>query len=129
MTDPRDNKTYRTVQINGQIWMAENLNFAGNKEGKSSCYGNDDNLCEIYGRLYTREAAMNSSTCGTNATCNLGSAVQGVCPNGWHIPSLAETNDLMELLGKSVNSWVASKGWAIDRSNGDAFGMLLYRQA
>ena len=123
MTDPRDNKTYRTVQINGQIWMAENLNFAGNKEGKSSCYGNDDNLCEIYGRLYTREAAMNSSTCGTNATCNLGPAVQGVCPNGWHIPSLAETNDLMGLLGKSMNSWVASKGWAIDRSNGDDFGM------
>ncbi len=65
MTDPRDNKTYRTVEIEGRIWMAENLNYAGNEVGESSCYGNDDALCEIYGRLYTREAAMNSTTCGT----------------------------------------------------------------
>ena len=123
MIDPRDGKSYRTVEINGQTWMAENLNFAGNEVGKSSCYGNDDDLCEIYGRLYSREAALNSNTCSPNATCNLGSAVQGVCPDEWHIPSLAETNELIKLLGMTVNSWVSRKGWAIDRSNGDTYGM------
>lgn len=123
MIDPRDGKSYRTVEINGQTWMAENLNFADNEVGKSSCYGNDDDLCEIYGRLYSREAALNSNTCSPNATCNLGSAVQGVCPDEWHIPSLAETNELIKLLGMTVNSWVSRKGWAIDRSNGDTYGM------
>ena len=73
---------------------------------ESFLYTHFDELCEIYGRLYSREAALNSNTCSPNATCNLGSAVQGVCPDEWHIPSLAETNELIKLLGMTVNSWV-----------------------
>ena len=124
MTDPRDGKTYKTTELNGQIWMAENLNFAGNKVGKSFCYDNDEDICEIYGRLYTREAAMNSASCGTSDQCNLGAGpIQGICPDEWHIPSVAEINALWDELDSTVNSWVSSKGWAIDRAGGDSYGL------
>ena len=124
MKDPRDGKTYKTTELNGQTWMAENLNYAGNKVGESFCYGNDDDLCEIYGRLYTREAAMNSASCGTSDQCRLGEGpIQGICPAGWHIPSVAEINALWDELDSNVNSWVSMKGWAIDRAGGDSYGL------
>ena len=111
MTDPRDGKTYKTTELNGQTWMAENLNYAGNKVGKSFCYDNDEDLCEIYGRLYTREAAMGEGS------------IQGICPDEWHIPSVAEINALWDELDSTVNSWVSNKGWAIDRADGDSYGL------
>ena len=124
MKDPRDGKTYKTTELNGQTWMAENLNYAGNKVGKSFCYDNDDDLCEIYGRLYTREAAMNSASCGTSDQCRLGEGpIQGICPDEWHIPSVAEINALWDELDSNVNSWVSMKGWAIDRAGGDSYGL------
>ena len=124
MTDPRDGKTYKTTELNGQTWMAENLNYAGNKVGRSFCYDNDEDICEIYGRLYTREAAMNSADCGTSDLCRLGEGpIQGICPDEWHIPSLAEINALWDELDSNVNSWVSMKGWAIDRAGGDSYGL------
>ena len=124
MKDPRDGKTYKTTELNGQTWMAENLNYAGNKVGESFCYGNDEDICEIYGRLYTREAAMNSADCGTSDLCGLGDGpIQGICPDEWHIPSVAEINALWNELDSNVNSWVSSKGWAIDRAGGDSYGL------
>ena len=110
MKDPRDGKTYKTTELNGQTWMAENLNYAGNKVGKSFCYGNDEDICEIYGRLYSREGAMNSDTCGYNQACSLGDSVQGACSDGWHIPSLSEAEDLNVL---SYSSLASMTGWRV----------------
>jgi uncharacterized protein (TIGR02145 family) len=86
-------RTYKTVVIGTQTWMAENLNYA--VEG-SMCYDNDENNCNKYGRLYDWTMTM-----GINASYNtsLYSATdlirhQGICPDGWHIPSKAEWNVL-----------------------------------
>lgn len=55
LVDERDGQTYRTTKIGDQVWMAENLNFP--VKG-SYCYDNTLVNCEIYGRLYTWEAAQ-----------------------------------------------------------------------
>lgn len=72
-TDDRDGKTYKTVTLGSQIWMAENLNFAASG---SWTYSDGE-----YGRYYTWNTATN------------------VCPIGWHLPSSDEWNELAEYLG------------------------------
>jgi uncharacterized protein (TIGR02145 family) len=87
-------KTYRTVVIGTQTWMAENLNY--NAEG-SKCYDNVEFNCDVYGRLYNWSTAMNGSA---SSTANP-SGVRGICPEGWHIPSDAEWDILSSFVGGS----------------------------
>ena len=106
MTDPRDGKTYKTVVVNGQTWMAENLNYSGNNVGKAVCYNDSDSLCAQYGRLYSRDAAMDDSQCEYLSDCELGNGpIQGICPDGWHIPTVEEMENLVDFIGDDVSRY------------------------
>ncbi|MCQ2063898.1 MAG: hypothetical protein MJY99_11255 [Fibrobacter sp.] len=80
--DGRDDRTYKTTTINGQVWMAENLNYGVDN---SFCYYDDETNCETFGRLYTWNAAMKGSSVAET---------RGVCPLGWHVPSKDEWDEL-----------------------------------
>jgi uncharacterized protein (TIGR02145 family) len=90
-TDSRDDKVYRFVNIGTQRWMAENLNY---ERLGSYCYDNDETNCELYGRLYTWESAMN----GADSSSSEPSGVRGACPSGWHLPSRSEWGTLLQYI-------------------------------
>ena len=104
MTDERDGQTYKTVTIGTQTWMAENLNY---ETVDSYCYNDSAKYCAKYGSLYTWDAAMDSvgvwSTngrgCGYYGDCSPTYPVRGVCPEGWHLPTMAEFEMLLKTVG------------------------------
>ncbi|MBR5984635.1 MAG: carboxypeptidase-like regulatory domain-containing protein, partial [Bacteroidales bacterium] len=109
--DDRDGRTYNYVVIGDQTWMAENLKYSYNMtvatEGETSetdpyiYYPNgDSNNVDTYGYLYNWSAAMN----GESSSNNNPSGVQGICPNGWHLPSEIEWNQLADELGGTANA-------------------------
>jgi uncharacterized protein (TIGR02145 family) len=78
-TDPRDLKVYRTVEINGLIWMADNLDY---DVGEGCWYYLDNpNIGISFGRLYTWDAAMKA------------------CPPGWRLPTDKEWRGLAKAFG------------------------------
>lgn len=131
MTDPRDGKVYRTVVVNGLTWLAENLNFYDTTDypllkGKSRCYDDDEKNCELLGRLYARDAAMNNSLCSFGGSCALGSGpIQGICPEGWHIPTKTEMDGLISFVGEdNARDIMSAKGWNGNVSPGrDLYGL------
>ena len=108
MTDIRDGQVYKTVTIGTQTWMAENLNYNPGdvsdmgSDAWSGCYSNKDKNCNLYGRLYTWEVAMDNADCAYGKTCNAplnpSTPVRGVCPQGWHLPSHYEFEELINFI-------------------------------
>lgn len=110
-----DGNMYATIEIGAQVWMAENLKVTHYPDGtpiteisdetewsalapdaQAYCwYNNQMEYADTSGALYSWSAAMygglSSDTIG----------VQGVCPDGWHLPSDAEWKELEMTLGMS----------------------------
>jgi uncharacterized protein (TIGR02145 family) len=105
--DTRDGQVYPTVKIGSQCWMAKNFNYGVYKE---SIYENNDGHSDvsnngivekyafennvnnfiIHGGLYDWNEMMNYSNTEGG---------QGICPDGWHIPSDDEIVELIEEVG------------------------------
>lgn len=83
-TDARDGKVYKTVKINEQLWMGENLAFK--TAGGCSVYDNVSYYLKIHGYLYNWEAATKA------------------CPDGWHLPSMQDWWYLSNFLGGDEQS-------------------------
>ena len=85
--------SYKIKRIGEQVWMAENLDY---DVPGSVCYDNDGAKCAIYGRLYDWETAMKLPGCNsTSCSSKINANHQGICPDGWHIPSNADWDKLM----------------------------------
>lgn len=131
LTDKRDGQTYKTVKIGKQTWMAENLNF---ETENSTCYNNESE-CNEYGRYYSWDDAMDSTAtfsnegkgCGYGLVCDV-SRARGICPEGWHLPSIEELDTLMasvggySVAGKNLKS---KEGWPDSSKGIDAYGFSL----
>ena len=130
ITDSRDGQTYKTVTIGTQVWMAQNLNY---ETANSYCYNDNDSNCTKYGRLYTWAAAMdsvgtwstNGKGCGFGRSCSLPSGnIQGVCPEGWHLPTRTEWDTLFTAVGGSSIAGaklMSTSGWSGDDIGTDDF--------
>lgn len=101
---------YRTATIGNQEWMAENMNAV--VDG-SSCYRDSSKYCDMYGRLYSWDAAMK------------------VCPEGWRLPDTTDWTILFEFVGgkataathlKATTSWTKNG----DGNGDDAFGFSAF---
>ena len=118
-TDARDKKTYKTIKIANQNWMAENLNY--NAKG-SKCYENKPENCEKYGRLYDWATAMKIDTsCNTQNIADCKATIssphhQGICPEGWHLPSDEEWDVLVKYVDPN---------WTSNSSDGNVSGAKL----
>ena len=131
LKDARDGHTYKTVKIGSQTWMAENLNY-GSKN--SACHGDSTVNCDKYGRFYTWYGAIqcedkwideNGDGWGYTQKCAPKHPVQGVCPDGWHLPSLREWSILISEVGGEKLAGTAlksKKGWALEMNGSDDYG-------
>jgi len=96
-----DGNVYKTIQIDKQCWMAENLrtgvfvpsianglehsDLSDNGVIEKYCFENDTANCLLYGGLYDWHEAVGYTD---------EEEVQGVCPDGWHIPTNQDWADL-----------------------------------
>ncbi len=111
-----EGQVYNTVQILSQCWMKENLNvgtmISGSEQMSNNgiiekyCYNNETDSCNKYGGIYQWNEMMSY----TNQPES-----QGICPQGWHIPSddewkiLSGVTDSQYFIGDTIwNEWFYS---------------------
>jgi uncharacterized protein (TIGR02145 family) len=94
-TDIRDGKSYSTVKIGNQCWMAEDLNYgteiSSNLDQRDNCtpekYHNPASSIEHPASVYQWDELMQYDE---------SVSTQGFCPPGWHVPSEADWNTLFK---------------------------------
>ncbi len=142
-----EGNVYQTIYIGNQCWMKENLRSTkysnGSSIGKGSAstnssipyengryyyiYNNDTTTIATRGQLYSVTAAFYLNAPNNNNP----SGIQGVCPLGWHLPSLVEWCELENFVEPGTNVYCTSTGdiggfakqlavpndWALNSSN------------
>ena len=93
-----DQNIYNTVLIGNQCWMKESMRTTKYADGTpispgSYHYGISAQTGYIYKWYQMMSADQNYDNIQGSASNPSG--VQGICPNGWHLPSIAEWNQLL----------------------------------
>ena len=119
-----DGNSYPIVRIGEQVWLASNLEVTRMPAGEpiKSFFFNDDSLRYTgRGRLYTWDVAMNGSS---------EPGAQGICPDGWHLPTNEDWMRLFEYVGRAGAELLGggSTGFEASLDGGaDYRGNYLYR--
>lgn len=142
-----DGNTYSSVAIGEQCWMNKNMRVTHYPDGTSipwvlsesqwidlednntddayCYYDNETTNASVYGALYSWAAATGDNSSGSNANP---SGVQGICPDGWHLPSRSEWEQLYNYLtnngydGNEANALKSTSGWDSGGNGTDNFG-------
>ncbi len=122
LEDERDGQVYSTVILGNQTWMQENLNVGEMVERdevenlgsscediKKFCYEDGALNCDAFGGLYQWEQVM----CGNNRAGS-----QGICPDGWYVPTDDDWKELEEFLGMRESD-IESTNWRDIIGHGD----------
>jgi len=127
---------YNTVLIGDQCWMKENLKLGttihsfevmqDNGTIERYCLNDEEAKCEEYGGLYKWNEMMQYTT---------QEGVQGICPEGWHLPSDDEWCTLTTYIDSTVYCYTvgasgtnigykmkSTSGWYSNRNGSDAYG-------
>lgn len=110
-----EGKVYNTVLIGEQCWMKENLNsglmingtvqVSDNGVIEKYCYNDNTSNCELYGALYHWKEMMHYNTA---------QGIQGICPDGWHLPGDSEWTVLVNYLDGEDTAGGKLKGRGTD---------------
>lgn len=90
----------------GKTWMKQNLAYSGEEGNTGAPFQGFEVMSDIFGRFYTWEEATGGQSSEGR--------IQGICPDGWHLPSDQEWTDL-------ANATMKAKypDWQDMDSNGD----------
>ena len=108
-----DGNPYEMVGVAGYCWTKSNLKaqhyFDDGSEIQVALIYNaapdndeDANLAD-FGRLYTWYSAVNLPEGSTDSPAEVDGYVQGICPTGWHIPTVEEMNALKQIPLRKLN--------------------------
>jgi len=123
--DERDGQEYKWVMIGDQIWMGENLNYgvyiskyespSENESAEKYCYKNNLENCTKYGGLYQWFELMDYSVVEGD---------RGLCPQGWHVPSSKDWEDLLNTIGRSnsAEKLKSVSGWSKKQPGSNEYG-------
>lgn len=135
MQDLRDGQYYKMAYLWNQWWLTENLNYEYNDgTAQSFCYDDKTENCETYGHLYTWSAAVDSAAkfsttgrgCGYLKICYFNTKVRGVCPEGWHLPSVQEWERFIRNVGTQSGIKLRStSGWRDGENGTDEYGFTV----
>ena len=132
IVDARDHKTYKTIKIGNQNWLAQNLNY---NNFDSWCLDEITN-CEEDGRYYSWYSAMDIDEGIWQISIEgIEEEHQGACPDGWHVPTIDEWEELFRFVAGTYDydfyeDSVAYKlrsnfGWKFNMNGWDVYGLAL----
>ena len=99
VSDKRDGHVYRTVEINGKTWMAENLAYAAD--------GADCSDSLTIGCFYDWHTAL---VVDENESFASGKNHRGICMEGFHVPDSTEWKTILDLI--PLDNLKSYLGWS-----------------
>jgi uncharacterized protein (TIGR02145 family) len=101
-TDPRDNKKYKTIIIDGVEWFGQNLDYDISKE-----WGGKFFVDLFYDSLPSRTHPTKPNECGSLYPFD---SLQMACPEGWEIPDRGVFIELFKkITNLPPNEWKAAE--------------------